>query len=82
MRSINDAANCSNFARLSERTKCFGPDAVAVIYGRLISVAVVEDNSILAFSAASFKRCRAMLSFRRSMDSSALNSSASQSMIT
>jgi hypothetical protein len=33
---------------------CFGPLASAVINGRLISVDVVEESSILAFSAASF----------------------------
>ena len=82
VRSIKLAANCSNFARLNGRTKCFGPEAVAVIYGKLISVEVVEDNSIFAFSAASFKRCSAMLSSRKSMFSSALNSSANQSIMT
>ena len=50
VRSINEAANCSNFARLSVRTKC-SPEAVAVMYGKLISVEVVDDNSILAFAA-------------------------------
>ena len=30
--------------------------------GRLISVCVVDDSSILAFSAASFRRCSASLS--------------------
>jgi hypothetical protein len=40
-------------------TRCFGPDASAVTYGRLISVEAVEDSSILAFSAASLRRCRA-----------------------
>ena len=38
VRSINEAANCSNLARLNVRTKCFGPEAVAVMYGKLISV--------------------------------------------
>ena len=48
-------------------TRCFGPDWSAVIKGRLISVSIAVDNSILAFSAASFKRCKAILSFDRSM---------------
>ena len=39
------------------------------------------DNSILAFSAASFKRCSAIGSFLKSIFSSALNSSANQLMI-
>ena len=44
--------------------------------GRLISVWVDEESSIFAFSAASFSRCSASLSFRRSMPLSFLNSSA------
>jgi hypothetical protein len=35
--------------------------------GRLTSVVAVLDSSILAFSAASFSRCRASLSVFRSM---------------
>ena len=35
--------------------------------GRLTSVSMEVDSSILAFSAASFRRCRAILSLRRSM---------------
>jgi hypothetical protein len=47
--------------------RCFGPEASAVMNGRLISVWLAEDSSILAFSAASLRRCRASLSFFRSM---------------
>lgn len=36
---------------------CLGPEASAVMNGRLISVCVVENDSILAFSAAS-RTCR------------------------
>ncbi|KAH3672001.1 hypothetical protein WICMUC_004508 [Wickerhamomyces mucosus] len=32
---------------------CFGPEASAVMKGKLISVVTVDDNSILAFSEAS-----------------------------
>ncbi len=46
------------------------------MYGRLISVCVADESSILAFSAASFRRCRASLSFVRSMPCSFLNSPA------
>jgi hypothetical protein len=49
--------NCSNLDRCKVRTKCFGIPFTGIIYGRLISEDVVEDNSILAFSAASFNRC-------------------------
>ncbi|CUQ64752.1 Uncharacterised protein [Segatella copri] len=52
------------------------------MYGKLISVDVELDNSILAFSAASFKRCIAIGSLRRSTPSSALKPSANQLMIT
>ena len=44
-----------------------GPDASAVIKGRFTSVSMAVDNSILAFSAASFNRCKAILSFLRSI---------------
>ena len=79
---IRLSASCSNFARVSVLTKCFGTPFTGMIYGRLISVLVVLDNSILAFSAASFKRCKAIGSLRRSTPSSRRNSSANQSMIT
>jgi len=42
--------------------------------GKLISVCVAEDNSILAFSAASFNLCKASLSDLKSMPLSFLNS--------
>ena len=47
----------------------------AVIKGKLISVCVAEDNSILAFSAASFRLCNANLSCFKSIALSFLNSS-------
>ena len=66
---------CSNFARDSFICRCFGPDASAVMNGRLISVSIVEESSIFAFSAASFSRCSAVRSFDRSIPWSFLNSS-------
>ena len=42
--------------------------------GRLMSVSSDVDSSHLAFSAASFRRCSAMLSLRRSMPWSLRNS--------
>ena len=48
----------------------------------MISVEVVLESSIFAFSAASFRRCSAIGSWRRSTPSSLRNSSASQSIIT
>ena len=49
--------------------------------GKFTSVCVELDNSIFAFSAASFKRCRASLSFLRSIPCSFLNSPAKKSII-
>ena len=45
------------------------------MYGKLISVSVVEDNSFLAFSAASFNLWIANLSCDKSIPCWALNSS-------
>ena len=68
----------SNFALVNCFTKCFGTLSTVVIYGRLISVIILEDNSILARSAASFNLCSAKGSFLRSTPSSFINSSANQ----
>ena len=62
VRSSRSSTSCSNFARVSFRARCLGPEASAVTKGRLISVSSVVDSSCLAFSAASFRRCRAILS--------------------
>ena len=48
-RSSKSAVNCSNFWRLSVTTRCLGPVLSAVMKGRLISVCVTVDSSILAF---------------------------------
>ena len=69
------AVSSLNFARVSVTSRCFGPVASAVIYGRLMLEEVTPDSSIFAFSAASFRRCMATLSFDRSMPSAFLNSS-------
>ena len=60
---------------------CFGPAASAVMNGRLTSVSSVVESSILAFSAASLRRCMAIGSFERSIPWSFLNSASSQSTI-
>jgi hypothetical protein len=46
--------------------------------GRLIVLSGSPESSILAFSAASIRRCSACLSLRRSTPYSFLNSSANQ----
>ncbi len=60
---------------------CFGPDASAVMNGRFTSVSTVVESSILAFSAASLRRCMAIGSLERSTPWSFLNSATSQSTI-
>ncbi len=79
--SIRSAVSSSNFARLRVMSRCFGPFASAVMNGRLICVEVWLESSIFAFSAASFKRCKAILSPERSMPFSFLNSEIIQSMM-
>ena len=79
-RSTKSAVSCSSFARVRVITRCLGPLASAVIYGRLISVCIMLDSSIFAFSAASFKRWSDWRSWRRSMPLSFLNSSAMYSI--
>ena len=73
--------SCSSFERLRRKERCFGPDASAVINGRLISVSSVDESSIFAFSAASLSRCNAIRSLERSIPWSLTNSSMIQSMI-
>ncbi len=77
---IRSSTSASSLARVSLMFRCFGPDASAVTYGRLTSVCWLVDSSILARSAASFRRCRASGSLRRSMPWSLLNSSTRYSM--
>ena len=81
VRSMSGCVSCSSLARVSVMLRCFGPLASAVMNGRLTSVCSTEESSIFAFSAASFRRCRAMRSLRRSIPSCFLNSSARKSMI-
>src|SRR5262249_40544158 len=76
VRWIRSSTSDSSLARDSLITRCLGPLASAVMNGRLISVSLALESSILAFSAASLRRCSASLSLRRSMPWSFLNSSA------
>ncbi len=77
--SMRSEVSSLSLARLSVMVMCLGPLASAVMNGRLISVLMALDSSILAFSAASTRRCTAILSWRRSIPCSFLNSSAIQS---
>ena len=74
--SIKSSTNDSNFERVIFTTKCFGPDASAVMYGKFTSVCELLDSSIFAFSAASLRRCFASISWVKSTPFSFLNSSA------
>ena len=75
------STSCSNFARVSFICRCFGPVASALMNGRLMSVSITVESSILAFSAASRRRWSAMRSFDRSMPSLFLNSATIHSMM-
>ena len=76
--STRSLVSSLNLATVRFISRCFAPVASAVINGMLMFVVVVEDNSIFAFSAASFRRCTAILSVERSMPSVFLNSSTIQ----
>ena len=73
-RCTRSSVNCSSLARVNAICKCLGPLMSAVIKGRLTSVSLTVESSILAFSAASCKRCSAWRSWPRSMPWSFLNS--------
>ena len=55
-----------NSARVSVTSRCSGPSELAVMYGRLMLVWLDCESSIFAFSAASRRRCMAILSLDRS----------------
>mmetsp|Transcript_13194 Transcript_13194/g.35717 ORF Transcript_13194/g.35717 Transcript_13194/m.35717 type:complete len:339 (-) Transcript_13194:291-1307(-) len=78
-RSTSSAQRDSNFWRVSTSSMVLGPDSSVAMKGREMVVSCSADRSILAFSAASFSRCTAWLSWRRSMPSCCLNVPASQS---
>jgi hypothetical protein len=71
---IKSSTRASSFALVIFKFICFGPVLSAVINGKLISVCSADDNSIFAFSAASFNLCKASLSDFRSIPLSFLNS--------
>ena len=75
VRSTRSLTRASSLARESLTTRCLGPVWSAVMKGRFTSASMEVDRSFLVFSAASFRRCRAMLSLDRSMPFSFLNSS-------
>ena len=54
--STRSAVSSLNFARVRVISRCLGPVASAVMKGRLMLALITPDSSILAFSAASFRR--------------------------
>ncbi len=75
------STSCSNLAWVRVFTRCLGPVWSAVMNGRLMSVSLTVESSILAFSAASLRRCSAIRSLPRSIPSSFLNSEMIHSMM-
>ena len=79
VRSNKSAVICSNCERDKVSSKCNGPSALAVMYGKLIDVDIELESSIFAFSAASRRRCIAILSFDKSTPCAFLNDVTIQS---
>ncbi len=72
----------SKWARVRVSSRCTGvPSGVMARYCMEMEVLVELDSSFLACSAASFRRCRAILSLLRSTPYLFLTSPTSQSMI-
>ena len=71
---INESANSSNLERVKLISKCNGPFSPAEMNGNEIWVWETPDKSFLAFSAASFNLCNAILSCDKSTPFSFLNS--------
>mmetsp|Transcript_86821 Transcript_86821/g.144443 ORF Transcript_86821/g.144443 Transcript_86821/m.144443 type:complete len:223 (-) Transcript_86821:576-1244(-) len=65
----------SYLLRVTVVATCTGPSGPPEMKGKLMSVCLAEDSSILAFSEASRMRCKAILSFDTSKPFSFLNSS-------
>ena len=57
-RDTKSPQSSSNLARSSLVSMCLGPFSSAAMKGKLMSVTATPESSILAFSAASVRRCR------------------------
>ena len=66
VRSSRSRVSSSNFARVSFSSRWMGPSGVTDRYCREMLVLEALDSSFLACSAASCRRCRAILSLDRS----------------
>ena len=77
LKGLTDSLEKFGVSRIEALGKPFDPSLhEAVIKGRLMSVSMDPESSILAFSAASLSLCRAILSERMSIPWSLWNSSA------
>ena len=56
VRSMSSETSDSSLERVSLTLRCLGPEASAVMKGRLTSVSIELESSIFAFSAASLIR--------------------------
>jgi len=65
--STKESIMLSNLALVMVFIRCLGPVASAVMKGKFTVVSIALLSSFLAFSAASFRRCIAMTSPRKSM---------------
>ena len=82
-RSTRSPIICSSFARDSLICRCLGPAGVGGEERQVdLRLHGTDDSSIFAFSAASLRRWRTILSLETSMPWSFLNSAISQSMTT
>ena len=75
------SVNSSNLARVKSASRWRGPASPAEINGSEMWVDETPDKSFLAFSAASFKRCNAILSLDKSTPFSSLKFWINQSII-
>ena len=81
VRSSRSLVRSWNLARDRDSSRCTGPSEVTDRYCREMLVEEAEDSSFLACSAASFRRCRAILSLDRSAPVLDLTCCSSQSTI-
>ena len=79
VRSSRSAVISWKLERVSFSSRWMGPDSLMERYCRLMFVEVAEDSSFLACSAASLRRCMAILSLDRSTPSLLLTCLTSQS---
>jgi len=73
--STRDFTKFSSIERVINNSKCNAPVVSFYIKGKFISVCILADNSIFAFSYASYNLCIACLSLLKSFPFDFLNPS-------